>query len=128
MRTFLHSGYHSGLSKVAGTPRKLVLGLLRPRPLSPGAVCDFRLSYGRVLSRSSKIIVVNRDRKEMLINSDIFWKPQEAVQGEPLLLYVSLFFWPLLTAGLSWVLVTKAWILPQGAPSWLEMHICPLDW
>ena len=59
-------------------------------------MCDFRLSYGRVLSRSSKIIVVNRDRKEMLINSDIFWKPQEAVQGEPLLLYVSLFFWPLL--------------------------------
>nr|XP_005904210.2 PREDICTED: acetolactate synthase-like protein [Bos mutus] len=47
-----------------------------------GAVCDFRLSYGRVLSRSSKIIVVNRDRKEMLINSDIFWKPQEAVQGD----------------------------------------------
>ena len=91
-------------------------------------MCDFRLSYGRVLSRSSKIIVVNRDRKEMLINSDIFWKPQEAVQGESLLLYVSLFFWPLLTAGLSWVLVTKAWILPQGAPSWLEMHICPLDW
>ncbi|KAB0386134.1 2-hydroxyacyl-CoA lyase 2 [Muntiacus reevesi] len=47
-----------------------------------GTVCDFRLSYGRVLSRSSKIIVVNRDRKEMLINSDIFWKPQEAVQGD----------------------------------------------
>lgn len=45
-------------------------------------VCDFRLSYGRVLSRSSKIIIVNRDRKEMLINSDIFWKPQEAVQGD----------------------------------------------
>ena len=26
-----------------------------------GAVCDFRLSYGRVLSRRSKIIAVNRD-------------------------------------------------------------------
>lgn len=47
-----------------------------------GAVCDFRLSYGRVLSRSSKIIIVNRNRKEMLLNSDMFWKPQEAVQGE----------------------------------------------
>ena len=128
MGTFLHSGSHSGLSKVVGTPKKLALGLLRPAPLSPGTVCDFRLSYGRVLSRSSKIIVVNRDRKEMLINSDIFWKPQEAVQGEPLLLYVLLFFWPLLTAGLSWVLVIKAWILPQGAPSWLEMHIWPFDW
>lgn len=48
----------------------------------PGAVCDFRLSYGRVLSRSSQIIVVNRDRKEMLLNSDMFWKPREAVQGQ----------------------------------------------
>nr|XP_003413095.1 acetolactate synthase-like protein [Loxodonta africana] len=47
-----------------------------------GAVCDFRLSYGRVLSRSSKIIIVNRNRKEMLLNSDLFWKPQEAVQGD----------------------------------------------
>lgn len=45
-------------------------------------MCDFRLSYGRVLSRSSKIIIVNRNRKEMLLNSDMFWKPQEAVQGE----------------------------------------------
>ncbi|XP_036096173.1 2-hydroxyacyl-CoA lyase 2 isoform X3 [Molossus molossus] len=49
--------------------------------LLAGIVCDFRLSYGRVLSRSSKIIIVNRNRKEMLINSDIFWKPQEAIQG-----------------------------------------------
>ncbi|XP_076978020.1 2-hydroxyacyl-CoA lyase 2 isoform X1 [Tamandua tetradactyla] len=47
-----------------------------------GTVCDFRLSYGRVLSRSSKIVIVNRNREEMLLNSDIFWKPQEAVQGD----------------------------------------------
>nr|XP_012313201.1 acetolactate synthase-like protein isoform X2 [Aotus nancymaae] len=47
-----------------------------------GTVCDFRLSYGRVFSRSSKIIIVNRNREEMLLNSDIFWKPQEAVQGD----------------------------------------------
>uniref|UniRef100_A0A8C9J8A4 2-hydroxyacyl-CoA lyase 2 n=1 Tax=Panthera tigris altaica TaxID=74533 RepID=A0A8C9J8A4_PANTA len=50
--------------------------------LLAGIVCDFRLSYGRVLSRSSKIIIVNRNRKEMLMNSDMFWKPQEAVQGD----------------------------------------------
>uniref|UniRef100_A0ABI7ZWL7 IlvB acetolactate synthase like n=1 Tax=Felis catus TaxID=9685 RepID=A0ABI7ZWL7_FELCA len=49
--------------------------------LLAGIVCDFRLSYGRVLSRSSKIIIVNRNRKEMLMNSDMFWKPQEAVQA-----------------------------------------------
>ncbi|KAF6094319.1 ilvB acetolactate synthase like [Phyllostomus discolor] len=50
--------------------------------LLAGIVCDFRLSYGRVLSHSSKIIIVNRNRREMLINSDMFWKPQEAVQGD----------------------------------------------
>uniref|UniRef100_A0A2K5NYM8 2-hydroxyacyl-CoA lyase 2 n=1 Tax=Cercocebus atys TaxID=9531 RepID=A0A2K5NYM8_CERAT len=47
-----------------------------------GTVCDFRLSYGRVLSHSSKIIIVNRNREDMLLNSDVFWKPQEAVQGD----------------------------------------------
>ncbi|XP_037674145.1 2-hydroxyacyl-CoA lyase 2 isoform X3 [Choloepus didactylus] len=47
-----------------------------------GTVCDFRLSYGRVLSRSSKIVIINRNREEMLLNSDILWKPQEAVQGD----------------------------------------------
>ncbi|KAM9099666.1 acetolactate synthase-like protein [Sarcophilus harrisii] len=47
-----------------------------------GAVCDFRLSYGRILNRSSKIIAINRDREQLLLNSDLFWKPQEAVQGD----------------------------------------------
>ncbi|MPC22656.1 Acetolactate synthase-like protein [Portunus trituberculatus] len=30
-----------------------------------GAVCDFRLSYGRVLGRQAKIIAVNRNKKEL---------------------------------------------------------------
>lgn len=47
-----------------------------------GTVCDFRLSYGRVLSRSSKIIAVNRDHSQLLKNSDIFWKPTLAVKGD----------------------------------------------
>uniref|UniRef100_A0A8D2E4Y7 2-hydroxyacyl-CoA lyase 2 n=1 Tax=Sciurus vulgaris TaxID=55149 RepID=A0A8D2E4Y7_SCIVU len=50
--------------------------------LLAGTVCDFRLSYGRILSRKSKIIIINRNRDDMLLNSDIFWKPQEAVQGD----------------------------------------------
>lgn len=50
--------------------------------LLAGAVCDFRLSYGRVLSRRSKIIAVNRDKKQLLKNSDIFWKPTMAIQGD----------------------------------------------
>ncbi|KAK2846983.1 hypothetical protein Q5P01_009982 [Channa striata] len=50
--------------------------------LLAGTVCDFRLSYGRVLSRRSKIIAVNRDKTQLLKNSDMFWKPTIAVQGD----------------------------------------------
>uniref|UniRef100_A0A7N8YCL8 2-hydroxyacyl-CoA lyase 2 n=1 Tax=Mastacembelus armatus TaxID=205130 RepID=A0A7N8YCL8_9TELE len=49
--------------------------------LLAGTVCDFRLSYGRVLNRRSKIIAVNRDKTQLLKNSDLFWKPTIAVQG-----------------------------------------------
>ncbi|CAG5127592.1 unnamed protein product, partial [Candidula unifasciata] len=47
-----------------------------------GAVCDFRLGYGRVLPRRSKIVSVNRDNKQLLKNSDMFWKPTLAVQSD----------------------------------------------
>jgi acetolactate synthase-like protein len=30
-----------------------------------GAVCDFRLGYGKVLSRKSKIIIVNRNSSSL---------------------------------------------------------------
>ncbi|XP_062860605.1 2-hydroxyacyl-CoA lyase 2 [Trichomycterus rosablanca] len=50
--------------------------------LLAGTVCDFRLGYGRVLSRQSKIIAVNRDKTQLLKNSDMFWKPTVAVQGD----------------------------------------------
>ncbi|XP_053728874.1 2-hydroxyacyl-CoA lyase 2 [Synchiropus splendidus] len=47
-----------------------------------GTVCDFRMSYGRVLSRRSKIIAVNRDQSQLMKNSDMFWKPTVAIQGD----------------------------------------------
>ncbi|KAM9801336.1 2-hydroxyacyl-CoA lyase 2 [Neosynchiropus ocellatus] len=47
-----------------------------------GTVCDFRMSYGRVLNRRSKIIAVNRDKSQLLKNSDMFWKPTIAIQGD----------------------------------------------
>ncbi|KAF5891191.1 acetolactate synthase-like protein, partial [Clarias magur] len=50
--------------------------------LLAGTVCDFRLSYGRVLNRRSKIIAVNRDKTQLLKNSDLFWKPTVAIQGD----------------------------------------------
>uniref|UniRef100_A0A087XCI3 2-hydroxyacyl-CoA lyase 2 n=1 Tax=Poecilia formosa TaxID=48698 RepID=A0A087XCI3_POEFO len=50
--------------------------------LLAGTVCDFRLSYGRVLNRRSKIIAVNRNKSQLLKNSDMFWKPTIAIQGD----------------------------------------------
>uniref|UniRef100_A0A8C9SZ60 2-hydroxyacyl-CoA lyase 2 n=1 Tax=Scleropages formosus TaxID=113540 RepID=A0A8C9SZ60_SCLFO len=47
-----------------------------------GTVCDFRMNYGRVLNRRSKIIAVNRDKKQLLKNTDMFWKPTIAIQGD----------------------------------------------
>jgi hypothetical protein len=79
--------------------------------LASGAVCDFRLSYGRVLNRKSKIIIVNRDRDEMLLNSDVFWKPQEAVQGKP-------------------SDIPTAWsplLLASAAPGWVRPAPCPRE-
>ncbi|OPJ84843.1 acetolactate synthase-like protein [Patagioenas fasciata monilis] len=50
--------------------------------LLAGAVCDFRLSYGRLFNRGAAIVAVNRDREQLLRNSDVFWKPRLAVQGD----------------------------------------------
>jgi len=47
-----------------------------------GTVCDFRLGYGRVLSRKSKVIAVNRNKEQLFKNSDMFWKPALAVQAD----------------------------------------------
>ncbi|XP_074423274.1 2-hydroxyacyl-CoA lyase 2 isoform X2 [Larus michahellis] len=50
--------------------------------LLAGAVCDFRLSYGRLFGRGAAIVAVNRNREQLLRNSDVFWKPRLAVQGD----------------------------------------------
>ncbi|XP_057265902.1 2-hydroxyacyl-CoA lyase 2 [Pezoporus wallicus] len=50
--------------------------------LLAGAVCDFRLSYGRLFGRGAAIVAVNRDREQLLRNSDVFWKARLAVQGD----------------------------------------------
>ncbi|XP_068173419.1 2-hydroxyacyl-CoA lyase 2 [Antennarius striatus] len=50
--------------------------------LLAGTVCDFRLNYGKVLSRRSKIIAVNRDKTQLLKNSDVSWTPTIAIQGD----------------------------------------------
>ncbi|KAJ8298961.1 hypothetical protein KUTeg_023021 [Tegillarca granosa] len=47
-----------------------------------GAIADFRLGYGRVLSRKSKIIAINRSKEQLYKNSDMFWKPTIAIEGD----------------------------------------------
>ncbi|XP_014749281.1 PREDICTED: acetolactate synthase-like protein [Sturnus vulgaris] len=58
--------------------------------LLAGTVCDFRLSYGRLFGRGAAVVAVNRDRRQLLRNSDVFWKPRLAVHGDPASLVVAL--------------------------------------
>ncbi|KAL3103803.1 hypothetical protein niasHT_020832 [Heterodera trifolii] len=44
-----------------------------------GAVCDFRLSYGRVLSPKCKVVTINRNREQMLKNHGVFWHSAMAI-------------------------------------------------
>eukprot|EP00794_Sanderia_malayensis_P016669 gene16669-18361_t len=55
-----------------------------------GTVCDFRLSYGRVLNRKSKIIAVNRDKDQLYKNSAMFWKPTLPIKADAASLIVSI--------------------------------------
>lgn len=48
-----------------------------------GTVADFRLGYGKVLSKKSKIISINRSKEQLTKNSDMFWKPTLAFQADP---------------------------------------------
>uniref|UniRef100_A0A914HDT2 Acetolactate synthase n=1 Tax=Globodera rostochiensis TaxID=31243 RepID=A0A914HDT2_GLORO len=47
-----------------------------------GAVCDFRLGYGRVLSPNCKVITINRSKEQMLKNHGVFWRSVLAVQAD----------------------------------------------
>lgn len=47
-----------------------------------GTVCDFRLSYGRVLSKKSKIVCINRNRNQLTKNAKTFWNADVSVQAD----------------------------------------------
>ena len=55
-----------------------------------GTVCDFRLTYGRVLSSRSKIIAVNRNKTSLNLNAGAMWNAAIAVLGDPGSFLVSL--------------------------------------
>lgn len=47
-----------------------------------GAVCDFRMSYGRIFKRPTKVISVNRSIKSANLNAGIFWQPELAIESD----------------------------------------------
>lgn len=47
-----------------------------------GSVADFRLSYGRVFSRKSKIIAINRNKEQLYKNTKIFWNLDLPIQAD----------------------------------------------
>lgn len=55
-----------------------------------GAVCDFRLSYGRILSSRIKIIAVNRNKTSLNLNAGATWNASVAILGDPGSFLVSL--------------------------------------
>lgn len=48
-----------------------------------GTLVDFRLDYGRSLSRSAKIVAINRSAEALKQNTDLFWTPWLASQSDP---------------------------------------------
>lgn len=48
-----------------------------------GAVADFRLSYGRVFSRRSKVVMINRSKTNLKMNTGMFFKVAKSVHGDP---------------------------------------------
>lgn len=47
-----------------------------------GAICDFRLSYGRIFGKQTKVISVNRSASLAKLNSGIFWSATVAVESD----------------------------------------------
>jgi len=47
-----------------------------------GAVCDFRLSYGRIFKKPTKVISVNRSMESAKMNSGIFWNPTMTIESD----------------------------------------------
>ncbi|XP_053212924.1 2-hydroxyacyl-CoA lyase 2-like [Panonychus citri] len=47
-----------------------------------GIVTDFRLSYGRVLPKSAKIVAINRSKEQLYKNHGIFWNSEVAIEGD----------------------------------------------
>uniref|UniRef100_A0A914LBY1 2-hydroxyacyl-CoA lyase 2 n=2 Tax=Meloidogyne TaxID=189290 RepID=A0A914LBY1_MELIC len=50
--------------------------------LLAGAVCDFRLTYGKGFSPGTKVISINRSQEQMLKNHGVFWNSAATIQAD----------------------------------------------
>lgn len=47
-----------------------------------GAVCDFRLSYGKIFKSGTKVVSINRSMSAAKLNARIFWRPTMTVESD----------------------------------------------
>ncbi|KAI6192104.1 2-hydroxyacyl-CoA lyase 2 [Aphelenchoides bicaudatus] len=47
-----------------------------------GTVADFRLDYGKLLSPNSKVVIINRDPKQLKKNMDFYWHGDHLLQAD----------------------------------------------
>jgi len=47
-----------------------------------GAVCDFRLDYGRSLNKKAKVVIINRDQAQLSLNHHIFWSAALQIKAD----------------------------------------------
>lgn len=47
-----------------------------------GAICDFRLGYGKIFKQPTKVIAINRCAKAAGLNAGIFWRPNMLVESD----------------------------------------------
>lgn len=90
--------YLSGMSRgLLGAKNKILLRHKRRDALKEsdliilaGAVCDFRLSYGKDLPKQAKKIAINRCKEDLYRNTDVIWKPNLSILGDAAKYLVSL--------------------------------------
>uniref|UniRef100_A0A183BXR8 2-hydroxyacyl-CoA lyase 2 n=1 Tax=Globodera pallida TaxID=36090 RepID=A0A183BXR8_GLOPA len=95
-----------------------------------GAVCDFRLSYGKNFSPNTNVVSINRSEEQMLKNHGVFWQSAVALQADVALSLVAL----------QATMADRRWQSPRGWTELLhkreteteannakKMAVCPTD-
>ncbi|CAK5097213.1 unnamed protein product [Meloidogyne enterolobii] len=79
--------------------------------LLAGAVCDFRLTYGKGFSPETKVISINRSQEQMLKNHGVFWNSAATIQADV----------GLTLLGLQEQMKERKWGGLEKCKEWIEM-------